>query len=67
MCVTNCSHSFPGEWSPKQIDNPDFQGMWVHPEIPNPEYVADDNLYRYEDFGVIGIDIWQVCGMEEEL
>ena len=49
-----------GEWSPKLIDNPDFQGMWVHPEIPNPEYEADDNLYQYEDFGSIGIDIWQV-------
>ncbi len=49
-----------GEWSPKLIDNPDFQGMWVHPEVPNPEYEADDNLYLYEDFGSIGIDIWQV-------
>ena len=34
--------------------------MWVHPEVPNPEYEADDNLYLYEDFGSIGIDIWQV-------
>ncbi|XP_064386602.1 calreticulin-like [Halichondria panicea] len=51
---------YKGEWSPKLIDNPDFQGMWVHPEVPNPEYEADDNLYLYEDFGSIGIDIWQV-------
>uniref|UniRef100_A0A1X7T1G1 Calreticulin n=1 Tax=Amphimedon queenslandica TaxID=400682 RepID=A0A1X7T1G1_AMPQE len=44
-----------GEWKPKQIDNPAYKGEWV----PNPKYEADSNLYKYEDFGVIGIDIWQ--------
>merc|ERR1711998_411503 len=28
--------------------------------IDNPKYVADDNLYKYEKFGTVGIDIWQV-------
>ncbi|XP_003388074.1 PREDICTED: calreticulin-like [Amphimedon queenslandica] len=51
---------YKGEWKPKQIDNPAYKGEWVHPEVPNPEYEADSNLYKYEDFGVIGIDIWQV-------
>ena len=49
-----------GDWKPTQIDNPDYQGEWVHPKIPNPEYEADEFLYRYEDFGVIGLDLWQV-------
>ena len=49
-----------GEWTPKQIDNPDYQGEWVHPEIPNPDYEADESLYHYEDFGSIGFDLWQV-------
>merc|ERR1712008_411774 len=35
-------------------------GKWVHPEIDNPEYEADDNLGSYADFGVIGLDLWQV-------
>ena len=51
---------YKGEWKPKQIKNPDYKGKWVHPEIDNPEYSPDDNLYLYEDFGAIGIDIWQV-------
>lgn len=51
---------FQGEWKPKQIDNPDYKGKWVHPEIDNPEYEADDSLYSYKDFGVLGLDLWQV-------
>lgn len=51
---------FKGEWKPKQIDNPDYKGKWIHPEIDNPEYQPDDKLYRYEDFGAIGLDLWQV-------
>ena len=51
---------YKGEWKPKQIDNPKYSGVWVHPMIPNPEYEADDQLYSYDDFGVIGLDLWQV-------
>ncbi|CAJ0580516.1 unnamed protein product, partial [Mesorhabditis spiculigera] len=51
---------YKGEWKPKQIKNPEYKGKWVHPEIDNPEYSPDDNLYLYEDFGAVGIDIWQV-------
>ncbi|XP_038048340.1 calreticulin-like [Patiria miniata] len=51
---------YQGEWKPKQIDNPDYKGKWVHPEIDNPEYEADESLYSYKDFGVIGFDLWQV-------
>jgi len=51
---------FKGEWKPKQIKNPAYKGKWIHPEIDNPEYEANDELYLYEDWGAIGIDIWQV-------
>lgn len=51
---------YKGEWKPKQIDNPEYKGKWIHPEIDNPEYAADDQLYSYNDFGVIGFDLWQV-------
>merc|ERR1711981_1551031 len=37
-----------------------YEGPWVHPEIDNPDFVEDDELYAYESFGVVGIDIWQV-------
>jgi len=30
------------------------------PLIDNPEYEPDDELYAYDDFGVIGLDLWQV-------
>ncbi|CAN0025667.1 unnamed protein product [Bubo scandiacus] len=63
-----------GEWEPPRypeprvqgeagggsIDNPDYKGKWVHPEIDNPEYSPDPHLYAYDSFGVIGLDLWQV-------
>jgi calreticulin len=51
---------YKGEWKPKQIDNPDYKGKWIHPEIDNPEYEPDDKLYLYDDFSVLGFDLWQV-------
>ena len=60
VIVDVLSYLCVGDWKPTQIDNPDYQGEWVHPKIPNPEYEADEFLYRYEDFGVIGLDLWQV-------
>jgi len=51
---------YKGEWKPKQIDNPAYKGEWVHPEIDNPEYSADANLYKYDDIGAVGFEIWQV-------
>lgn len=49
-----------GEWKPKQIDNPNYKGTWVHPEIDNPEYSPDSNIYKFDNIGVIGLDLWQV-------
>merc|ERR1712066_684157 len=30
--------------------------------IANPEYADDDLVYKYDDFGFIGFDLWQVKG-----
>lgn len=49
-----------GEWRPKQIDNPDYKGAWVHPEIDNPEYTHDATMYKFDNIGVLGLDLWQV-------
>jgi len=58
--LTN-SNTFPaGEWKPKNIKNPAYKGKWVHPEIDNPEYASDDSIYSYDDFGRVGLDLWQV-------
>uniref|UniRef100_A0A3Q4HWF6 Calreticulin n=1 Tax=Neolamprologus brichardi TaxID=32507 RepID=A0A3Q4HWF6_NEOBR len=56
------SEEFPleGEWKPKQIDNPDYKGTWVHPEIDNPEYTHDATMYKFNNIGVLGLDLWQV-------
>ena len=32
----------------------------MHPEIDNPEYEADANLYKFDDIGAVGFDLWQV-------
>merc|ERR1712007_392150 len=29
-------------------------------KIDNPEYVDDDSVYKFADFGFIGFDLWQV-------
>merc|ERR1712066_947159 len=51
---------FKGEWAAKKIPNPGYKGPWVHPMIPNPEYKEDPNLYSYDSWGAIGLDLWQV-------
>uniref|UniRef100_UPI003981832B hypothetical protein n=4 Tax=unclassified Salmonella TaxID=2614656 RepID=UPI003981832B len=51
---------YKGEWKPKMIDNPEYKGEWVHPEIDNPDYAPDDALYKYDDIGILGFDLWQV-------
>merc|ERR1712232_1216052 len=33
---------------------------WEAKKIANPEYEDDDSVYKYEDFGYIGFDLWQV-------
>merc|ERR1712064_64732 len=53
---------YKGEWSVKQISNPDYKGIWEAKKIANPEYADDDSVYKYDDFGFIGFDLWQVKG-----
>merc|ERR1712037_625879 len=31
-------------------------------KIANPDYVDDNSVYKYADFGFIGFDLWQVKG-----
>merc|ERR1712004_926262 len=53
---------YKGDWSVKRISNPAYKGFWEAKKIANPEYVDDDSLYKYDDFGFIGFDLWQVKG-----
>merc|ERR1712003_295818 len=51
-----------GEWEAPMKDNPAYKGVWEAKKIANPEYVDDDSVYSYADFGFIGFDLWQVKG-----
>jgi calreticulin len=51
---------YKGPWKAKKIPNPAYKGPWTHPKIDNPAYVADANLYAYDSFKYVGIEIWQV-------
>jgi calreticulin len=51
---------YKGPWRAKMIPNPAYKGPWVHPMIDNPEYKPNANLYAYESFAYVGIEIWQV-------
>merc|ERR1712032_1289568 len=54
--------AFKGEWSAKRISNPAYKGLWEAKKISNPEYEEDDSVYKYDDFGFLGFDLWQVKG-----
>merc|ERR1712025_180282 len=54
--------AYKGDWSVKRISNPAYKGFWEAKKIDNPEYEDDDKVYKYDDFGFIGFDLWQVKG-----
>merc|ERR1712014_378392 len=54
--------AYKGDWSVKRIENPAYKGIWEAKKIANPEYVDDDKVYKYDDFGFLGFDLWQVKG-----
>merc|ERR1711953_8883 len=54
--------AFKGEWSVKRISNPAYKGFWEAKKIDNPEYEDDKMVYKYDGFGFIGFDLWQVKG-----
>mmetsp|Transcript_85330 Transcript_85330/g.190722 ORF Transcript_85330/g.190722 Transcript_85330/m.190722 type:complete len:388 (-) Transcript_85330:124-1287(-) len=54
--------AYKGDWYGKRISNPAYKGFWEAKKIANPEYVDDDSVYKFEDFGFIGFDLWQVKG-----
>merc|ERR1712061_859477 len=54
--------AYKGEWNVKRISNLAYKGLWEAKKIANPEYEDDDKLYKYDDFGFIGFDLWQVKG-----
>merc|ERR1712083_433510 len=54
--------AYKGDWYGKRISNPAYKGIWEAKKIANPEYEDDDSIYKYEDFGFIGFDLWQVKG-----
>merc|ERR1712023_413842 len=54
--------AYKGDWSVKRISNPAYKGFWEAKKIDNPEYEDDDKVYKYDSFGFIGFDLWQVKG-----
>merc|ERR1712178_68025 len=51
---------YKGDWYGKRISNPAYKGVWEAKMIANPEFVDDDSVYSYADFGFLGFDLWQV-------
>merc|ERR1719251_440754 len=54
--------AYKGDWNVKRISNPAYKGIWEAKKIANPEYEDDNMVYKYNDFGFIGFDLWQVKG-----
>merc|ERR1712079_42480 len=54
--------AYKGDWNVKRISNPAYKGVWEAKKIANPEYVDDDKVYKFDDFGFLGFDLWQVKG-----
>eukprot|EP01027_Heterolobosea_sp_BB2_P025324 GEZU01038861.1.p1 GENE.GEZU01038861.1~~GEZU01038861.1.p1 ORF type:complete len:305 (+),score=179.85 GEZU01038861.1:288-1202(+) len=51
---------YKGEWVQRMIPNPAYKGEWKAPMIDNPDFVDDKFLYRYNNIGAVGFDLWQV-------
>lgn len=45
-----------------RIDNPKYKGIWVAPDIDNPDFKDDPKLYVQKDIKYIGFELWQVGG-----
>merc|ERR1711972_889600 len=56
------NEAYKGDWYGKRISNPAYKGIWEAKKIANPEYEDDDSVYKFEDFGFLGFDLWQVKG-----
>merc|ERR1712056_3881 len=54
--------AYKGDWSVKRISNPAYKGIWEAKKIANPEYEDDDKVYKSDDFGFLGFDLWQGKG-----
>merc|ERR1712176_583448 len=54
--------AYKGDRSVKRISNPAYKGVWEAKKIANPEYEDDNSVYKYDDFGFLGFDLWQVKG-----
>merc|ERR1711897_67110 len=54
--------AYKGDWYGKRISNPAYKGIWEAMKIANPEYEDDDSVYKFDDFGFVGFDLWQVKG-----
>merc|ERR1712125_125793 len=54
--------AYKGDWMVKRISNPAYKGFGEAKKIANPDYVDDDSVYKFDDFGFIGFDLWQVKG-----
>merc|ERR1719432_325054 len=59
---TKDNPAYKGEWYVKRVSNPAYKGFWEAKRIANPEYEDDDMVYKFDDFGFIGFDLWQVKG-----
>jgi len=59
---TKDNPAYKGDWYVKRISNPAYKGFWEAKKIANPEYEDDDAVYKFDDFGFVGFDLWQVKG-----
>merc|ERR1712007_268687 len=46
----------PDDWDEEE------DGEWEAPTKDNPDYIEDDHVYKYDEFGFVGFDLWQVKG-----
>merc|ERR1711865_1252502 len=56
------NEAYKGDWSVKRISNPAYKGTWEAKKVDNPDYVDDASVYKFDAFGFIGFDLWQVKG-----
>merc|ERR1712184_87498 len=52
--------AYKGDWYGNRVSNFAYKVIWEAKKIANPEYEDDDAVYKFDDFGFLGFDLWQV-------
>merc|ERR1712051_389280 len=49
--------NYKGKWIHPQIDNPDYDGVWAPKQIENPNFFVDETPFDFPAVGAVSIEV----------